>query len=233
MPRCVPDPLRVLGIPVEYLDVLDFSYKLPGYLAPGVSGEVLISFTPKAPVDIDTQLELLADTGKGVHEQVRAPNLPINCAAIVLVLERVLCFMDGTPVTASTLEALGKERVRLSATRQFNSITSRPTFACRPVQDPHPLPHQACPAVRVAHTRGLRRGRDAGRDGHAHLRHCQRRRAGGGAGAYTHAAGRGAVASTVSVRAGGCLDCTSGDSTVPRVTRCQPPTAPQSTVTTL
>ncbi|GIL93003.1 hypothetical protein Vretifemale_20446 [Volvox reticuliferus] len=54
---------RVLGIPVEYCDVLDFSYKLPGYLAPGVSGEVAVSFTPKAPVDIDTCLQLLADTG--------------------------------------------------------------------------------------------------------------------------------------------------------------------------
>ncbi|GLI70333.1 hypothetical protein VaNZ11_015289 [Volvox africanus] len=54
---------RVLGIPVEYCDVLDFSYKLPGYLAPGVSGEVAVSFTPKAAVDIDTCLQLLADTG--------------------------------------------------------------------------------------------------------------------------------------------------------------------------
>lgn len=47
---------------MEYCDVLDFAYKLPGYLAPGVSGEVVISFTPKAPVDIDTSLQLLADT---------------------------------------------------------------------------------------------------------------------------------------------------------------------------
>ncbi|EFJ53186.1 hypothetical protein VOLCADRAFT_86216 [Volvox carteri f. nagariensis] len=54
---------RVLGIPVEYCDVLDFSYKLPGYLAPGVSGEVAVSFTPKTPVDVDTCLQLLADTG--------------------------------------------------------------------------------------------------------------------------------------------------------------------------
>ncbi len=72
--------------------MLDFSYKLPGYLAPGVSGEVLISFTPKAPVDIDTQLELLADTGEGVHVQVLAPAFLFDVEPTVRVFERIFTF---------------------------------------------------------------------------------------------------------------------------------------------
>ena len=43
--------------------MLEVSYKLPGYLATGVSGELTITFTPQANEDIDTAIEMLADTG--------------------------------------------------------------------------------------------------------------------------------------------------------------------------
>ena len=52
-----------MQIPPEHGNVLEVSYKLPGYLATGVSGELTITFTPKANEDIDTAIEMLADTG--------------------------------------------------------------------------------------------------------------------------------------------------------------------------
>eukprot|EP00798_Chlamydomonas_sp_ICE-L_P001975 gene1975-33392_t len=50
-------------IPAEHGNVLEVNYKLPGYLATGVSGELLLTFTPKVNEDIDTRVEMLADTG--------------------------------------------------------------------------------------------------------------------------------------------------------------------------
>ena len=38
---------RVVDIPAEYGNVLQVAYKLPGYLATGVAGELVITFTPK------------------------------------------------------------------------------------------------------------------------------------------------------------------------------------------
>ena len=39
---------RVVQIPPEHCNVLEVSYKLPGYLATGVSGELTLTFTPKS-----------------------------------------------------------------------------------------------------------------------------------------------------------------------------------------
>lgn len=52
-----------LQVPPEHCNVLEVSYKLPGYLATGVSGELTLTFAPKANEDIETALEMLADTG--------------------------------------------------------------------------------------------------------------------------------------------------------------------------
>lgn len=51
-------PCRVLDVPVEYGNVLEVGYNLPGYLAAGVSGEVTLTFTPKANEDIETQVRM-------------------------------------------------------------------------------------------------------------------------------------------------------------------------------
>lgn len=45
--------------------------RLPGYLAPGVSSEVVVTFTPKANADLATSLQLLSDTGPF--------QLPVRC----------------------------------------------------------------------------------------------------------------------------------------------------------
>ncbi|GAX76218.1 hypothetical protein CEUSTIGMA_g3662.t1 [Chlamydomonas eustigma] len=54
---------KVVQIPPEHGNVLDVSYKLPGYLATGVSADLTVKFTPKANEDIETHIEMLADTG--------------------------------------------------------------------------------------------------------------------------------------------------------------------------
>ena len=54
---------RVVQIPPEHGNVLEVNYKLPGYIATGVSGELTVTFTPKSNEDIDTAIEMLADTG--------------------------------------------------------------------------------------------------------------------------------------------------------------------------
>ena len=58
-----PPPPRVVQVPPEHGNVLEVSYKLPGYLATGVAGELLVTFTPKANEDIETAIQMLADTG--------------------------------------------------------------------------------------------------------------------------------------------------------------------------
>ncbi|MEW5303719.1 MAG: hypothetical protein WDW36_006383 [Sanguina aurantia] len=62
---------RVLDVPVEYGNVLEVGYTLPGYLAAGVSGEVTLTFTPKANEDIETQVNLLGESGPFV--------IPVRC----------------------------------------------------------------------------------------------------------------------------------------------------------
>ena len=53
----------MVQVPPEHGNVLEVSYKLPGYLATGVAGELLVTFTPKANEDIETAIQMLADTG--------------------------------------------------------------------------------------------------------------------------------------------------------------------------
>ncbi len=55
--------LRVIQVPPEHGNVLEVSCKLPGYLATGVAGKLTVIFTPKANEDIETGVEMLADTG--------------------------------------------------------------------------------------------------------------------------------------------------------------------------
>lgn len=43
--------------------MIEVTYDLPGYIATGVSGELTVSFTPKQNEDIESKIELLADTG--------------------------------------------------------------------------------------------------------------------------------------------------------------------------
>lgn len=62
---------KVVQVPPEYGDVLQVTYDLPGYIATGVSGEITITFTPKQNEDIETQIEMLADTGPF--------SIPIRC----------------------------------------------------------------------------------------------------------------------------------------------------------
>jgi hypothetical protein len=50
-------------VPPEYGDVIEVTYNLPGYIATGVSGELTVTFTPKCNEDIETRIEMLADTG--------------------------------------------------------------------------------------------------------------------------------------------------------------------------
>lgn len=51
---------------MEYGNVLEAGYTLPGYLAAGVSGQVTLTFTPKANEDIETQVRVLVS---GVKKQ--------------------------------------------------------------------------------------------------------------------------------------------------------------------
>lgn len=80
---------RVVGLPVEYGDVLDVSYALPGYLAPGVSSELTLTFTPKANADISTSLQLLADSGPF--------ELPLRCLAKRAALSLSAASLDFGP----------------------------------------------------------------------------------------------------------------------------------------
>lgn len=66
-----PCPRRVLDVPVEYGNVLEVGYTLPGYLAAGVSGEVTLTFTPKANEDIETQVR---GTGASVAVAMPSPH---------------------------------------------------------------------------------------------------------------------------------------------------------------
>lgn len=60
-----------MQVPPEYGDVIEVTYDLPGYIATGVSGELNVTFTPKRNEDIDTRIEMLADTGPF--------SIPIKC----------------------------------------------------------------------------------------------------------------------------------------------------------
>ena len=62
---------RVLDLPYECSTVIDLDYAPPGYLAPGSSCDILVTFRPKANEDLFTCIPCLAETG--------AFEIPVHC----------------------------------------------------------------------------------------------------------------------------------------------------------
>lgn len=91
----------ILQVPPEHGNVLEVSCKLPGYLATGVSSDLVVTFTPKANDDIDTAIEMLADTGPFF--------IPIRCQtkkAVMSVASTQIDFGPGVILAESASRAL-------------------------------------------------------------------------------------------------------------------------------
>eukprot|EP01051_Picozoa_sp_SAG22_P011150 SAG22_NODE_1051_length_5815_cov_32.434570_3_plen_71_part_00 len=55
---------KLCSLTDDIRDFFDIKYKLPGYISAGLTCDLHITFEPKVPVDINTHLIVLAETGE-------------------------------------------------------------------------------------------------------------------------------------------------------------------------
>ncbi|GMH41393.1 hypothetical protein BSKO_09303 [Bryopsis sp. KO-2023] len=70
---------KVLEIPLEFRTLFDIEYKLPGFVSPGMTSDVMVKFTPQVEKDLDTCIPLMSDSGP--------ISIPVVCRTKKAVLE--------------------------------------------------------------------------------------------------------------------------------------------------